>query len=332
MRALVDFRSQSITTLGGRGAGPGEYRQVARLWAIGGDSTLHKEPFSPRLIILHAGQIVATIGSADASLRSIGTSVLFGADGRGGMVAAKGARDASGGPALGDSLYLVRAVRGGSRLDTLARLQSYVGWSASAGVSAASGQPVRAGAPSPSTRPSYRMSIVAPDQVAVFPDGWIAIARTNPYRVDWCPPAGRCSAGPVISAARPRMTDREKTAYLQIAAKTHGWPPTSDLSATDGWPRVIPPFVIQPSRVDAGALFVMPDGNLLIERLPSADTMWTRYDIVTRGGALAGQVRLPLGEQIVGFGRESVYVTASDADGLQRLRRHPWHFSPQKPK
>jgi len=174
------------------------------------------------------------------------------------------------------------------------------------------------------------MSLNAPDQVAVFPDGWIAIARANPYRVDWCPLGQRCSVGPVLLASLPRMTDREKQAYLQVAAKTHGWPPTSDVSETSRWPRVVPPFVERPSRVDTGALFPMPDGSLLIERLPSADAMWMRYDIVPRSGIVAGQVRLPLGEQIVGFGRASVYVVATDADGLQRLRRHPWDFAAQK--
>jgi hypothetical protein len=176
------------------------------------------------------------------------------------------------------------------------------------------------------------MSIYGPDQVAVFPDGWIAIARTNPYRVDWCPPGQHCRAGPVLMASQLRTTDREKQAYLEMAARTHGWPPTTDLSATSGWPRVLPPFVERPSRLDVGALLAMPDGSVLIERLPSADSVWMRYDIVPRGGVVAGQVRLPLGEQIVGFGRESVYVVASDSDGLQRLRRHPWNFSARAPR
>jgi hypothetical protein len=329
--ALVDFRSQSVITLGRQGGGPGEYRQVARLWAIAGDSTLHKEPYDRRLIVLHGGEISRTAGAADSSLRSLPATPLLGVDGRGGMVMATAPRVAEG-RLSPDSVCLIRAYRGASRVDTVARLQSPLGWAAEAGVSDASGRPARAGSGPPPTRPSYRMALHGPDQVAVFPDGWIAIARANPYRVDWCPPDRGCSAGPVISSSQPRMTDREKKAYLEIAAKTHGWPPTTDVSATSGWPRVLPPFVERPSRLDVGALLAMPDGSVLIERLPSADAMWMRYDIVPRGGVVARQIRLPLGEQIVGFGRESVYVVATDADGLQRLRRHPWHFSAREPR
>lgn len=327
--ALGDFRSRSVTTLGGQGAGPGEYRQVARLWAAAGDSTLHKEPYGRRLIVLHGGQIIRTVGAADSSLRSLPTTPLLGADGRGRMVMATMPRVAQG-RLLPDSVHLIRLDRAASRVDTIARLQSAQGWGVAAGVSTASMQPIPAGGRSASVKASYVMSVHAPDQIAVFTDGWIAIARTNPYRVDWCAPGQRCRPGPVILAAQPRMTDREKQAYLDAAAKTHGWPPTSDIAETAGWPRVMPPFAQRPSRVDAGALFAMPDGSVLIERLPSADAMWMRYDIVPRSEAVAGQVQLPLGEQIVGLGRASVYVAVTDPDGLQRLRRHPWSFSAEK--
>src|SRR5690349_18437331 len=93
---LIDVRARSAITIGSRGAGPGEYRQVARLWAISGDSTFHKEPFGPRLIILHGGQIIRTIGPSDPSLQAITTAPLLGVDGRGGMVVTKPARDAAG--------------------------------------------------------------------------------------------------------------------------------------------------------------------------------------------------------------------------------------------
>jgi hypothetical protein len=319
---LADFRSGSVTTLGRRGRGPGEYQQVARLWAVAGDSTLHKEPFSARLLMLDGARIAQTVGLADRALAFIASERLLGVDHRGGMIVATRASS-------GDSLHLVRVLRGGARADTIARLQSQDGWSGSA-VRDASTQPVAAGTRPPSARPNYVISLTAPDQVAVFPDGWIAIARANPYRVDWCPPVQRCRVGAVISADQPRMTDREKQAYLEIAARTHGWPPTSDLSETSGWPNVLPPFAARPSRVDAGEVLALPDGSVLIERLPSAAAMWVQYDIVTRDGRVAGRIRLPLGEQIVGFGKQSVYVVAVDSDGLQRLRRHPWEFSAQR--
>jgi len=120
------------------------------------------------------------------------------------------------------------------------------------------------------------------------------------------------------------MSAREKRAYLEVASRTHSWPPTTDVSETSGWPDAVPAFVTPTGRIDGSAVLPMSDGRLLIERLPTADAMWMRYDLVTRTGELAGQVRLPLGERIVGQGVRSLYVTVTDSIGVQRLQRHPW--------
>jgi hypothetical protein len=45
---------------------------------------------------------------------------------------------------------------------------------------------------------------------------------------------------------------------------------------------------------------------------------------VNRRGGLDGQLVLATNERVVGFGARSVYLSVTDDDGIQRLRRHPW--------
>jgi len=320
---VADFRSDEVSPLGRRGSGPGEYTQVGRVWPLGGDSSLLKEPFAPRWIIFDGTRIVRTAGAGDPATLLVGGTMVQGTDARGGVVATRVARDASGRPVPADSYYVVRVERSTMRVDTVARVESTEGWAAEARVSR-NAPPVAVRGASSSGRRSYVLSFFAPDQLAVFPDGWIAIARANPYRVDWCEPGKRCRIGPRLHAEHLPMSAREKRAYLEVASRTHSWPPTTDVSETSGWPDAVPAFVTPTGRIDGSAVLPMSDGRLLIERLPTADAMWMRYDLVTRTGELAGQVRLPLGERIVGQGVRSLYVTVTDSIGVQRLQRHPW--------
>jgi hypothetical protein len=75
--------------------------------------------------------------------------------------------------------------------------------------------------------------------------------------------------------------------------------------------------------VDASAVIALADGRLLVERLPTADVPFRRYDIISRTGGDARQLQLELAERIVGSSERHLYVATTDADGIQRLRRHP---------
>jgi len=72
------------------------------------------------------------------------------------------------------------------------------------------------------------------------------------------------------------------------------------------------------------ALLAAPDGRLLIDRVPTAATPETHYDVVDRSGTLVGELTLPFTEAIAGFGAKSVYIVSAGADCLQRLHRHNW--------
>jgi hypothetical protein len=136
----------------------------------------------------------------------------------------------------------------------------------------------------------------------LFFDGWVAIARIEPYRVDWRAPDGRWTLGRPLPVRSIRITDAEKAAYI----KRNSW----SRNATD-WPAELPPF----------------DGRILVKRLPTLAEPGTRYDVIDRAGNRVTQIVLPANEHILGFGARSVYIVATDDDGIQRLRRHPLNTS-----
>lgn len=319
----IDFRAGTSLAIGRTGNGPGEYRQVGRLWPLGGDSTLLKEPFAPRWLLLRGVEVIATLGPGDPDARAVGMMPIVGSDTRGGIGVVQFGRDANGRPRLDDSLLLVRVRRPSLRVDTIAQLGSPTLWERRAGVTPSPPAVAAAEGGAPAAR-RYALGLQVQDQVAVFADGWIAIARTDPYRVDWCAPGRACEIGRPLETARPPMSARERQAYLQAMQQMRGWPPTTDVSAVSGWPNVVPPFAMPSRRIDGSAVLAMPDGRVMVERLPTAESRMRRYDIVSRRGELAGSVSLPFAERIVGFGTRTVYTAIADADGVERLRRHAW--------
>ncbi len=319
---IADPRSGTVTPVGRRGNGPGEFRQLGRLWLLRADSSLVKEPYAPRWLLLRGATITATLGPGEPVVARAGQFPLMGADTLGNVYAVQFGRDGSGRLSPTDSLVLVRVNRRTLRTDTIARLRPADAWSRSVGTS--SGPPVAAAAGGGGAARRFVIGIQAPDQAIAFPDGWVAVARVDPHRVDWCPPAGRCVPGREIPAPRVNLSERERRYYLEVAARTHGSPPTTDVAATTGWPPFLPAFVVPPGSIDGSALHAMPDGRLMIARQPTSGSPFVRHDIVSRAGRVEGWLRLPVGEQVVGFGVASIYILITDAEGGQRVRRHPW--------
>ena len=145
---------------------------------------------------------------------------------------------------------------------------------------------------------SDRLSDDAPEEVILYPDGWLAVARLHPYRVDWRIPDGRW----ILGEALPLVDGGQESKARRTTGAARGE------SA---------PFQRFPLK---GA----PDGNLLIFRSPIGENQGNRYDLVDRRGRLTARLALANGERLVGVGRRGAYVAAADSDGIQRLRRHPW--------
>jgi hypothetical protein len=297
---VADLASGAVEQIGRRGNGPNEYTRVQPVWSIGGDSSVLMN--SPQRWLLFSGaSIVATLPPDAPGVSSI-RGIARGADERGNVYSAEFVR--SGDRPIGDSTALLRIARGTGKVDTLARLKALV--------------PRRTSAADKNGYFSFSLpTLEAADEAVPFADGWVAIVRTDPYRVQWRSPDGKWVNGAQLPFSAIRIDDREKRAHMARLASPTGKAPSPPDSIAD-WPATLPPYR------SPVMLLAAPDSRLLVPRLPSAQRAETHYDIVNRRGALDGELVLPPNERIVGFGAATVYVSVTDDDGIQRLRRHPW--------
>lgn len=311
---VADLTSGEVRAVARSGSGPREFRRADQLFAIGSDSTILDDPMNGRWLLLEADRVVETVPPDAPAVERL--RIPIGADTLGRMLGLGGAVNArqmlAGGTV--DSFVALFVHRATGRTDTVARLL-----------------------PPPVTRPGVarnpdthvaRVSFRIPwwaagEQAILFPDGWVAIARLNPYRVDWRSADGQVLRGAPLPFTPTRMDERERRAYLERAARRTGRAAASPASVA-AWPDELPPFFSAALGPPSPALSAAPDGRLLILRAPTAATPGTHYDVVDRTGTLVAELTLPFNDVIAGFGVKSVYVVTSDTDGIQHFRRHPW--------
>jgi hypothetical protein len=323
---VADLKTGAVQQVGRQGQGPGEYALAAALIPLAGDSSLLVDGRNRRWLLFSGAAIAVTVPADNQVIRSL-KSVARGADGRGNVWTLASPRPAidennvkSGtitfGPA--DSEYVVRANRGSGRVDTLTQVRLAV--SQQTLTASASGRLT--------TIEVVRPPLSVGEEAALFQDGWLAVARLGPYRVDWITPEGRLTLGrplpftPIKStkAERDGFFERQKAA-MPVTARGGaggGLPPglQAQLDAMrEQFPDEFPPFT---NGVIAGG-----DGNLYLRHPPTLKFPDFRYDMVGRTGQLLGVVTLGKRERIVAVSRGSVYVAWKDADDIERLRRHP---------
>jgi hypothetical protein len=229
-----------------------------------------------RWLFFDGGRVVQTRTVADSIVRALGGASPNGVDTLGHILLVEGEVTA-------DSANLVLFSWNTGTRRTVARLKS--------------------APPSESTPPLLQVY----EKAWLTRDGWIAIARMDPYRVDWRTPEGRWINGralPVPSETLERG-DRE---LIDPAGR----------SRNALWPTRLPPLP------RGWTLLPSPDGRVLIRRMTSVRHPYPRYDVVNRQGELETQIRLDENEYILGFGNGTIYAVAQDALGLQYLRRHRW--------
>jgi hypothetical protein len=303
----------SVKPVARLGSGPLEFRRAGPLIALSGDSTLMPDLSNGRWLILAGATPVHTTTQDDRAVLLAG--IPAGAD-RFGHVT--GVRFAGGPPTAAtveDSTPLLRIDRGSGRIDTVTILASQrvnITWRRGGG-----------------TGPTIQRITIPPwsagEQALLFPDGSIAIARLNPYRVDWIAIDGRLQAGAPLPFEHLPFDEDEKRAWLAGSARRTGRA-VAQADSRDDWPDEVPPFSSVSSVLGepAPALMATPEGWLAIRRFPSSTEPGTRYDMVDRQGRLARRLTLPPSERILGFGARSVYIVATDDDGIERVRRHSW--------
>lgn len=273
-RAVVTFDSISgLGMAGGRiGPGPGEYVRPAQLWSLRGDSVLMVNQLERRWDVF--------IGTAlHGRLEPVGrpNNVLISFDTLGGFVAVRSGQVAS------DSQLVVYVNRVSGTEATIARLE-----------------------PPPAMHPGLPPPYPAQhDDAAVAPDGWTAIRRGHPYRIDWVRPDGKMIAGPPLPVDRVPVTSAEREYFLQALSSGR----REQLGPDAEWPEVVPPAMGSP-------ILFSPDGDAVIERVANSRLPGRVYDVVGRDGQLRFRVEFSRTTRILKFGRRHALLLVEDDDGL----------------
>jgi len=301
---VVDFAKRTSEKRGRQGAGPGEYRTPGALWPLPADSTLLVDISGGRWLVMARDSFVAVISGNDPALA--GGRVPIGVDGQGHLLTSRSARNLNG--AVGnlqftnDSSWLLRIERRTGHIDTVGKFQV---------------RPARIQITGTSEAPTSVSIVMNPittgELPAMFADGAIAIARLDPYRVDWII-AGKTIAGrPLPFDAIPVDRDEKVAALARVSRGDSDTPRNPD--DVQDWPEVIPPF-------PTGAVQPAANGTLIFRRMPSTKAPGNDYDVVDRTGRLVKRLHLPTNELVVAVGRTFLYVVATDEDDLQHLRRY----------
>jgi hypothetical protein len=311
--ALLNFASKTVTAIGRSGDGPGEFRTVGWVFRLPGDSTLFTDVFLSRWFILTGSKIVETI-SERMPVNRLLLSELSGVDSFGHVLGVRGSVFTGDAPRLrgnADSLVLLLANRRTQLADTLEVLKGR-------GSRGYVREPPKGGQ---MPRLIFGSPLASEDQALLFQDGWIAVARTEPYRVDWRAAGGRWYRGNPLPYQPVKVDDREKCAATERFLGRQG---PCDPAGLPGWPGLVPPFLPPTLQSLLPSLLAMPDGRLAIARTPTTRSRSYQYDLIDRSGRLVGVLDLEKNERLLGFGVRSVYVVVTDDDGVQTIRRHPW--------
>jgi hypothetical protein len=297
--------------VGRRGQGPNEFTSLGAIFLLRADTAVVEEPSYRRWRLVTPS---ALLGPIRTELRHSVDIALVGVDGSGRTLEvhpsvfaarATGARPV---PirAFAESLALIRRSRDGSRSDTLASLRG--GYLGSASVER--------------TVKGERMNhflfhpLSAEDQAVSFADGWVAIVRVEPYRVEWILPDGTRRLGPVrTDVARPMTAaDRQYAIDSRQSRVFKGVFRPNDFAT---WPRMLPAFT-------NGALLTLANGNVLVRRERRRDDPVQAYEEFDRRGLLVRELSVPDGVRLIGSGRHGLYSAIKDSDDVEAISLHPW--------
>lgn len=325
----LDPSLQRAERLGREGGGPEEYRQPDAVWPLPGDSTLLVDLGNARLTVVGPdGRFGRTRPIALGEPGPGGPPAMAlprGVD-AGGRIYFEGPRMAMGGPPP-DSVEILRAGPVGASTEGLVRVKLPGVQTQTAG-----------GAGNASFRVTP-IPLSPVDAWGIAPNGAVAVARSNPYRLEWVQPDGRRLSGPPVSYRPVRIRQAEQEEWELERERSGGGIGVAmtmengrmsvsfgrggalrgagaqrpDLS-TLPWPEEKPPFV-------GGAVWVDGTGRAWVRRsLPAGEP--ALYDVFDGGGRLEAQVRFPEGRRLVGFGNGTLYAVHVDAMDLQTLERY----------
>ena len=306
---LADFRANAATMLGRKGSGPGEWRGVGLVQELAADSSIMSDHGLRRWLLFSGAQIVGTVPPDHPAVRA--SPNILGIDRFGHVLFESQIPMRAGNNVYtrADSVTLTFVDRSSGRSDTIGKIRMTP---FRREVTMDSMGRVRSFWPH-ATEPHAQG-----EAAYLFFDGWLAVVRLEPTRVDWRSPAGQWMLGkpfplrpePVDAAERKAIAERR--AESRADARRHGVPSPND----NAFPTALP-LVTTLARL-------APDGRLLLDRSKHASHPGTRYLVVNRHGNIDGEITMGDKARIVGFGPRAMYLAVTDENDIERLRKHPW--------
>ena len=294
---LVDWDSAAPVVVGARGDGPAHYLGPMRLFGVRGDTALLEDAELGRLLpVAQSG----AVGAPELD-RQVHPALwedlmgLRGADSLGSAwLAGPVLEERPDGALPRDSTPVLRVDRRTGRADTVAMVR----------LAALDVVPAGGGAGSRFLFQPWRVQ----DDWAVGPDGRVAVARGDPYRMEWFLPSGERVQGPIVTYQPVPVTaaDRERSR-----------------DGSREWPAVKPAFGYRGAG-QWGAVLVDPAGRAWVHRLTAAGEPETRYDIFDEQGVHQGQVTLGAGVLVRGFDPRWIYTVRAVPGVGEYLGRVPF--------
>jgi hypothetical protein len=308
---VADVTRGSFTDIARQGAGPLEYRNVHAIHRVSGDTLLLWDPSNDRILAFAPDATplgVWPLAGRDAWSTMLTRSVPRAVD------AARRWYVPLRPVTSGDTTTLVRMQARSMVLDTLARYGT------------TQLRPVRAAA--------GQVKVIAPgfppvDAWGVFPDGRVLFVHGASYEPEIISVAGERRRAakvpftplPVTTAERARHL-REAAAELkrmlgnELAGGRGGSMPMIVPEGPELWPATMPPIRESLIRIDSKS-------RAWVAVADAATATGDRFDLLDANGRRLQAVRLPEGMRLVGMGKEVLYLTKEDEDGLLHLLRYP---------
>ena len=329
---VVDLVAGTADTIGRVGAGPGEYKQPDGVFPLPGDSTLLVDLGNGRLTVLGPdlsfGETtpIAQGGQGHGAgqggpMSGMNTVLPRGTDSQGRVYFQALGMGMRPGGQLPDSAAIMRWDRATGAFDEVGRVKLQERRTETSG-----------------GRMEQRVRLIQTplspqDAWAVGWNGRLAMARTDGYYLEWIEPGGGRARGDDVSYRPVRIRGAEKEEWvnrsssdgLMIRVEMNSGVRSMTFGRGGGgggqtdvddyeWPDAKPPFV-------ASGVRVTPEGDAWVRRSVAAGDA-PIFDVFGADGQLKERVTLPVGREIVGFGRAHVYVVLRDEFDLQWLERY----------
>lgn len=308
------FDGSAPSTLLRKGSGPGEFQGVGLVYALTSDSILFVDSFHGRWTILSHDRVVGTIPeSREFNQKVLGQ--ILGVSRTGNVLGLRARAWNAPGLRLKELADTFDLLLGDVRTSTV----HTVGLAAGPGTRGYAIQ-------RPASKNVIGMAVAknplaSADEGVLMPDGWIAVARNAPYRVDWRSPDGTWKRGPILEAAGPKLTREDQCAAIRMV---RGTKVACEPESYPGWPTTLPPFGMRWNLTPSPIILGDPQGRVLVARLVRSGSKTRRYDVVDRSGARVKSIEVAANQQVLAIGRASIYLTEIGEDDLMRITRHPW--------